>query len=282
MVEKSTYISCKDHLVSGEEFDIKQTSIDGILKTTPVPSPDKIGRYYESQSYISHTDSKENSIDKIYQFVKNYSIRKKYKNILQLKKDTKNLLDIGSGTGDFLSAAKQYNISSLGTEPNEHARKLSKEKGNTVVENLDQLSNKEFDVITLWHVLEHVYDPKAYLQKINELLNQDGLLLIAVPNYKSYDSNYYKSNWAAFDVPRHLWHFSRTGMKNLLEEQDFKIIKYNSMPFDSFYVSLLSEQIKSGKKNMFKAFFIGLLSNLKAITSKEYSSILYIVQKNTK
>src|SRR5699024_2474410 len=139
-------------------------------------------------SYISHTDSQENLIDKIYQIVKKYSIKQKYKIILKLKKNTKKLLDIGSGTGDFLNASKEYGISSTGTEPNEHARKLSITKGNKVVEDLDKLEGTNFDVITLWHVLEHVYQPSEYLEKINRLLNQDGLLLIAVPNHESYDA----------------------------------------------------------------------------------------------
>ncbi len=273
---------CKDHLVSGEEFQIKETSRKGILKTLPVPEPNKIGDYYASESYISHTDSKDNFIDKIYQLIKKISIKRKYRTILKYKKDSKTLLDIGSGTGDFLNVSKDYNISSIGTEPNEHARELSRKKGNTIVEYLDQIQDKKFDVITMWHVLEHVYDPTMYLKKIHNLLHRDGLLLIAVPNYKSYDCKYYKSNWAAYDVPRHLWHFSKSGMKQLVEEQDFKITKLKSLPFDSFYVSLLSEEIKSGKKNIVKAFYIGLLSNLKALSTKEYSSILYIVEKNTK
>ena len=282
MTEKSPYITCKDHLVSGEEFQLIETTIDGILQTVPIPNPDQIGQYYESESYISHTDSKENLIDKIYQFVKNYSIKRKYNTILKYKKEPKTLLDIGSGTGDFLSASKQYNISSIGTEPNEQARTLSRKKGNTVVKNLDEIPNQKFDVITLWHVLEHVHDPATYLEKINSLLNENGLLLIAVPNYKSYDCTYYKNNWAAFDVPRHLWHFSKPGMKKLLEEQNLIITTYKSLPFDSFYVSLLSEQIKTGKKNLVKAFCIGLLSNIKAINSKEYSSILYLINKKAK
>lgn len=281
MTQNPTYINCKDHLVSGEEFQIQETSINGILQTIPIPNQDEIGRYYDSESYISHTDSKANLVDKLYQIVKQHSIKKKYKTILKLKSNTKTLLDIGSGTGDFLSASNHYNIGSIGTEPNEHARKLSIKKGNIVVSDLDQIKDKKFDVITLWHVLEHVYNPEQYLKNINALLEKDGLLLIAVPNYKSYDSNYYKNYWAAYDVPRHLWHFSRCGMKELLKQQNFRITKYKSLPFDSFYVSLLSEQNKNGSKNLIKAFFIGLISNLKAIKTKEYSSVLYIAQRNT-
>src|SRR5690606_1848554 len=178
--------------------------------------------------------------------------------------------------------SKKYKISSIGTEPNEQARNLSKSKGNTVVEKLEDLKASKFDVITLWHVLEHVYEPITYLKKINELLHQDGILLIAVPNYKSYDAQYYKNYWAAYDVPRHLWHFSKEGMNDILGQHNFEILKYQSLPYDSFYVSLLSEQYKSGRKNLIKAFVIGLLSNLKAVNTKEYSSILYIARKNTK
>lgn len=282
MTQNTVHIICKDHLVSGEEFQIEKTTVPGILRTNPTPSQDEIGRYYDSESYISHTDSKASLVDKLYHIAKEYSIKKKYKTILQYKKQTKTLLDIGSGTGDFLNSAQHYGISSTGTEPNEQARKRSIEKGNTVVQDLDQIKDQTFDVITLWHVLEHVHNPNTYLQKIDSLLNQNGLLLIAVPNYKSYDSIYYKENWAAYDVPRHLWHFSKSGMKQLLKEHNFEIKKYNALPFDSFYVSLLSEKIKTGNKNLIKAFYTGMKSNLKAIHSGEYSSILYIVTKNSK
>src|SRR5690606_281401 len=282
MTQNSVHIICKDHLVSGEEFQIEKTTVPGILRTNPTPSQDENGRYYDSESYISHTDSKANLVDKLYHIVKGYSIKKKYRSILKHKKEAKLLLDIGSGTGDFLKAAQHYGISSMGTEPNEQARKLSIEKGNTVVPDLDQITDQIFDVITLWHVLEHVYEPRTYLQKIDSLLNQNGLLLIAVPNYKSYDCKYYKENWAAYDVPRHLWHFSKSGMKQLLEENNFEIKKYKALPFDSFYVSLLSEKNKNGSKNLVKAFFTGLKSNLKARGSGEYSSILYIATKNSK
>lgn len=282
MIEKCVHLICKDHLVSGEKFQIETTSIEGVLKTVPVPDKTRIDHYYQSELYISHTDSKDNFIDSIYQKVKKFAIKSKYQTILKNKPDTKKLLDIGSGTGDFLKAAKHYNISSVGTEPNEQARKLSKEKGNIVVENLEDIREEKFDAITLWHVLEHVYEPSLYLDKINKLLDHNGILLIAVPNYNSFDAHYYRAHWAAYDVPRHIWHFSREGMKKILEKHNFKILKYQSLPFDSFYVSLLSEQYKNGRKNLMKAFFIGLRSNLKAIKTKEHSSILYIAKKITK
>lgn len=281
MEENSTYIVVKDYLVSGEKFQVKKTKIDGILKTTPVPQQKNIGQYYKSNSYISHTDSNDNFIDKIYQIVKKYSIKNKYRTILKHHKNPKTLLDIGSGTGDFLSASKQYHISSIGTEPNEQARHLSHKKGNTVVKDIEDIQNKKFDVITLWHVLEHVYQPTEYLKQINDRLEDKGLLLIAVPNYKSYDSTYYKNNWAAYDVPRHLWHFSKVGIKTLVEKENLEIISYKPLLFDSFYVSLLSEQNRTGRKNIIKAFIIGFISNLKALFTNEYSSIIYLVKKNT-
>lgn len=281
MEKNSTYIVVKDHLVSGEVFQVKKTNINGILKTTPVPEQQNIGKYYQSNSYISHTDSNDNFIDKIYQIVKRYSIKNKYKTILKYHKKPKNLLDIGSGTGDFLSASKQYNISSIGTEPNEQARNLSLKKGNTVVKQIEDIQNRKFDVITLWHVLEHVYHPTEYIKQIKDRLDDNGILLIAVPNYKSYDSAYYKNNWAAYDVPRHLWHFSRVGIKSLVEKESLEIINYKPLLFDSFYVSILSEQNRTGSKNIIKAFIIGLISNLKALFTNEYSSIIYLVKKNT-
>src|SRR5690606_28172583 len=162
---------------------------------------DEIGRYYDSESYISHTDSKANLVDKLYHIVKGYSIKKKYRSILKHKKEAKLLLDIGSGTGDFLKAAQHYGISSMGTEPNEQSRHLSIAKGRTLVPDLDPITDQIFDVMTLWHVLGHMYEPRTYFQNVDILLNREGLLLIAVPNYPSYDSKYYYEHWAAYDVP---------------------------------------------------------------------------------
>jgi 2-polyprenyl-3-methyl-5-hydroxy-6-metoxy-1,4-benzoquinol methylase len=283
------FITCKDYTVSRETFDLLKDDVLELLITSPKPK--ELEKYYESEDYISHTDSKKSVFDKVYQFVKNYTIKKKVKLIETLNSGNqkpKTILDIGCGTGDFLLACKTNNWQIIGVEPNLKAQKITQTKlknlstknenfklYNSITE-LDQ--NDQFDIITMWHVLEHVPNLEDYIIQLKKLLKLNGSLIIAVPNYKSYDAQHYEKFWAAYDVPRHLWHFSQTSIKLLFQEVTMKIVKTLPMKFDSFYVSLLSEKYKTGKSNIFKAIFVGWRSNLKAKRTKEYSSLIYVIK----
>jgi len=273
----NTFIKTKDFLVSAEEFSLICSEAQGVLKTTPIP--ENLEKYYQSEEYISHTDSKESIFEKAYQLVKKIALNNKIKLIKKLNNGSGKLLDVGSGTGDFLAVAKKFNWKVFGVEPNKEARTLSEKKGVSVCENLTDIQEFNFDVITLWHVLEHVRDIDSYVSIISRKLKPDGILIIAVPNYKSKDAQHYKKFWAAYDVPRHIWHFSKSGIKRVLEKHNLKLLKTKPMWFDSFYVSLLSEKYKTGKLNWIKAGFIGLYSNLAGLRSKEYSSHIYIFKK---
>ena len=150
-----------------------------------------------------------------------------------------------------------------------------------IIENLLQNNEtEEYDVITMWHVLEHVENLQEYIQQLKDLLKENGTLLIAVPNYKSYDANYYKEFWAAYDVPRHLWHFSQASISKLFSVENISVVKTLPMKFDSYYVSLLSEKYKNGKMNPIKAFLVGFTSNRKSKQTKEYSSLIYVLKKD--
>lgn len=193
------------------------------------------------------------------------------------------LLDIGAGTGAFAATMQNAGWQITGLEPEEEARIHAKTDFNVRLAPLDHLfdlQKGEFDVITLWHVLEHVHQLHAYLDQFQSLLTQDGVLIVAVPNYTSYDSKYYGRDWAAWDVPRHLWHFSPKSMDELMSMHGFKVEAYLPMKFDGFYVSMLSEPFKTGKSNLLNAFRQGLKSNSKAgADPKKYSSVIYIIQK---
>ena len=218
-----------------------------------------------------------------YQFVRNISLKNKIKLINRYSSEDKNLLDIGCGTGDFLKTAKDNGWIVTGIEPNNDARKLANQKTSNNVfetEHLIKLKENSFDVITLWHVLEHVPDLEGHVLILKKLLKENGTLIIAVPNYKSFDANYYNEFWAAYDVPRHLWHFSKTSIEKLFFKKDMRVLKILPLKFDAFYVCLLSEKYKSGRMNVFKALFVGFLSNIKAIRSKEYSSHIYLIRNN--
>jgi SAM-dependent methyltransferase len=275
------YITCKDHTVSGEDFGLILDPEMDLLITTPKPDPEKLPSYYKSEDYISHTDSKNSITDKIYQRVKKLMIDKKLNWIESHSSEKGNLLDIGAGTGEFLLFAKKKGWNVKGIEPDEKARTLAKQKGVKLVPDSSKFKAEKFDVITMWHVFEHVYDLKNQIIELEQLLKKDGLLIIAVPNYKSYDASYYKEFWAAFDVPRHLWHFSQTSFPKLFSGTSLSLIGNKPLTFDSFYVSLLSEKYKTGKTNFLKALYIGLLSNMKAKSTSEYSSIAYFFRKSS-
>ncbi|TRO67375.1 class I SAM-dependent methyltransferase [Christiangramia sabulilitoris] len=267
---------CKDHLVTGEKFEISEYE-NGILKTYPVP--ENLSEYYESENYISHNDSKNNLQDKVYQFVKSHMLSKKAKWVRRYFKQGR-ILDVGAGTGEFLNKMKTFLWTVEGVEPNQTARELAILKGLNLRPDLSEIRDQKFDVISLWHVLEHLPDLEKKIDELRELLNDDGVLIIAVPNFKSYDAEYYKENWAAWDVPRHLWHFSRTGLKEKLAKHNFQLIDEKPLKFDSYYVSLLSEKNNNTTLSLLNAVYRGWISNFKAASSGEYSSLTYFFKKS--
>lgn len=272
------YLKTKDFSVSQEEFELHHDLDLDMLVTKP--HPEKLDSYYQSDNYISHTDASTSLVDKMYQRVKKFSIRRKVKLINRHASKPKTILDFGAGTGDFLLAAKSSSWIVEGVEPNLDARNKAKEKGVHLLSNLDLLEGRKYKVITLWHVLEHVSDLENQILNLTAHLEEQGTLIIAVPNFKSYDAKHYQEHWAAYDVPRHLWHFSKTAIEKLFAKQGLILAQTKPMIFDAFYVALLSEKYKSGKQRYAKAFLIGLLSNIKALSTKEHSSLIYILKKS--
>lgn len=277
-LQNNIELPIKDFLVSGESFKLVYDAKREILVTSPQPEPEELSKYYESENYISHTDETKGLMASLYQMVKKYSLSKKLRLIASLNKGSGSLLDIGAGTGEFLKLAKQYDWNVQGVEPNEKARNFASEKDLSLSQSIDELSGSTFDVVTLWHVLEHLPDLESTISKIEAFVKPGGVLIIAVPNFKSYDARHYKNYWAAYDAPRHLWHFSKESMK-VLFSSEMKLIKTKPMIFDSFYVSLLSEKYRSGKNFSLKAVFIGLWSNIAALRSGESSSHIYCFRK---
>lgn len=271
------FLETRDFAVTGETFELQLDENLQMLVTRPQPESSDI--YYQSDNYISHTDANQSLTDKIYQSVKTFSTWMKTRLIERYAEGNKSLLDVGAGTGDFLLAAREHGWFVEGVEPNQDARLRSREKRMELRKDMDALPKKEFQVITLWHVLEHLPDLENQIVKLRWHLEDNGTLIIAVPNYKSYDAEYYGEFWAAYDVPRHLWHFSRKSIDTLFSRHDMEVVATRPMVFDAFYVSLLSEQYKTGRKSFLKAFGVGLISNIKGWLTKEHSSIIYILKK---
>lgn len=274
----------QDYTVSKEEFIIFNCNTCTARFTQNIPSQKQIGAYYKSDAYISHSDTKKGLISKLYHTVRNITLKRK-KNLIN--KQTKNqkgkLLDIGAGTGAFAYTMQQNGWQITALEPDEVATEVALTKYKLVLqplENFYSLPKHQYNAITLWHVLEHVHDLQGYFKKFSELLATNGKLFIAVPNYTSFDAEWFKEFWAAYDVPRHLYHFSPKSMQQLADLHGFTIVKQKRMLFDSFYVSLLSTQYQSQKINYFTALIVGLCSTVASIFHKEKcSSIIYILQK---
>lgn len=273
----NSYLKTKDYSVTGEEFELFYDDDSNMLITKPQPT--NLDKYYQSDSYISHTDANKTVFDKIYQFIKKLSLRRKLRMIRAYVKEEKSLLDVGAGTGDFLFLAAKSGWVVSGVEPNWLARGKAGEKSIDLSPDLDSLEKRKYKVITLWHVLEHLPGLEKQILKMISLLEEDGAIIVAVPNFKSHDAKYYKEFWAAYDVPRHLWHFSRTAIDELFKKYGMEVVETRPLLFDSFYVSLLSEKYKESKFRILRAVFRGLYSNITALSTKEYSSLIYIIKK---
>jgi 2-polyprenyl-3-methyl-5-hydroxy-6-metoxy-1,4-benzoquinol methylase len=278
VLNKKHFLTVKDHSVSKETFELYYDETLDMLITSPQPDENDLGKYYESEDYISHTDNKRSLFEKAYHVVKNIALKNKLNLINSQNPQKGKILDIGAGTGDFLMTAKENGWETVGVEPSDKAKSIAIKKGISFVEKNSDLENNSFDVITMWHVLEHVPNLEFQIQELKRLLKPTGTLIVAVPNFKSFDANHYKEFWAAYDVPIHFWHFSKKAIQSLFEKVDMRLEKILPMKFDSFYVSLLSEKYKTGKMNYVSAFFIGLRSNLKAKRSLEYSSHIYVLK----
>lgn len=274
-------LSVRDHSVTRQAFPISECASCTLRFTQDLPDAASIAPYYQFEDYISHTNTRKGLVNRLYHLVRKRTLQSKRKLIQQITgKSTGALLDIGAGTGAFLHTMRQAGWEATGLEPDAGARKLAKNDfGIELGEpgELFSLPEKSFDAITLWHVLEHVHELQRYVSKCRQLLKPGGRLVIAVPNYTSADAAHYGPFWAAYDVPRHLYHFSPAAMRQLMGVNGMKIAKTLPMWFDSFYVAMLSEKYKSGKTNLPLAAWNGLRSNLKAWGNKERcSSVIYV------
>jgi 2-polyprenyl-3-methyl-5-hydroxy-6-metoxy-1,4-benzoquinol methylase len=277
-------LDAKDYTVSKNNFSIWHCQQCNGRFTQHVPDAASIGAYYQSADYISHSDTKKGLVNRLYHFVRSYTLQSK-KNLVKEVSRRQNgvLLDVGAGTGAFAATMQQANWQVTGLEPDAIARENAMRNHGLPLESLSQLFSftaQSFDVITMWHVLEHVHDLHPYIKTFQKILKQQGVLIIAVPNYTSYDATLYNSYWAAYDVPRHLYHFSPQSMQQLMAQHGFIVDAYRPMWFDSFYVAMLSEQYKNGHNNFLNAIWNGFISNLKTLANTERcSSVIYIIRK---
>jgi 2-polyprenyl-3-methyl-5-hydroxy-6-metoxy-1,4-benzoquinol methylase len=276
------FLSGKDHFLTRENFFIVECNSCGFRFTNPRPEENLISAYYDSPDYIAHGSSTLSPLQVLYKTARKFALRGKFSLVKKYSKGA-NLLDIGCGTGEFLHYCSKKGFTVTGIEPNEKARKFATDVlGLKVLDTyeINSLPENSFDFISMWHVLEHVHDLSERMDLVRRILTPDGILLIAVPNSNSWDAKHYNSSWAAFDLPRHLYHFTPSTMKRLLEKTGFSLLQTIPLKIDSFYISLLSEKYLRGRQNFFKAFINGFRSNLQTGKEKNYSSLIYICKIN--
>lgn len=277
--ETQQYLSLKDYFLTFENFEIYECRQCKLKFTVPVPQ--ELGHYYKSEKYLSHSDKRNGLFAKIYNIVKKKNIKNKYKySCGDLK--VGNVLDIGCGVGDYLNYCKSKGWNIAGVEPDADARKISENKLNVNIlrpNDLSQIPDNSFDVVTMWHVLEHVENLHEEIRQLERIVKNGGRLVIALPNHNSFDAQFYGEFWAAYDVPRHLMHFSKECIKNIFKSTSFELKNIKGMKWDSYYISILSEKYANHHWPFFRGLKMGLTSNIKAKKNEEYSSLIYVFEK---
>ncbi len=268
-------------MVSNEKFVIQECSTCGFRLTNPRPDDKSIGNYYKSENYVSHNDESSGFINSIYRTVRNYTLGSKLRLIERLNGGEGKLLDVGCGTGSFLESCKSNGWKITGVETDATVRTLAQEKLRIQIhQDLSEIPDSEsFDIITLWHVLEHIPNLNDAVNRLSMLLAPNGILLIAVPNSNSYDASYFKEYWAAYDVPRHLHHFTPSTIEKLFNKYKLQLVETKPMVFDAFYIAMLSTRYQTGRTNYIKSLQVGIRSNTRARKTGDSSSLIYIIKK---
>lgn len=268
----------KDEFLTKKDFHICECLNCGLLYTMPRPSKEKIGAYYKSDEYYSHQENKKGFVPRLYEAIKKINLKHKFR-LASRDLPVGKLLDIGCGVGDFLHVAENKGWQCTGVEPSEEAREIARQriKGDLLYsEDLEQLPDQSFDLITMWHVLEHVDDLKWQVAQLQRLIKPNGRIVIAVPNYRSYDGRFYNAYWAAYDVPRHLNHFNKTVLTKMFKTSGLSLVCMDKLVWDAYYISFMSEQYKHHFMPLVRGVFRGLVSNAKARRSGEWSSLVYV------
>tara|TARA_Y200000002_G_scaffold239669_1_gene198011 strand:- start:5528 stop:6367 length:840 start_codon:yes stop_codon:yes gene_type:complete len=272
--QKKTYIEVVDHFLTKEKFKIQKTPVPGLLQTIPTPTKEDIIKYYKSERYISHNSRKAGVFFFFYRFLRSINFYAKYR-FLSSTQNNRNVLDFGSGEGYFLNKLKKRGIKSCGVDSSPSPSLTAVYKSIFA----EELNSQKFSHITAWHSIEHVHELEKTISRMYDLLDEKGTIIVGVPNYLSFDARYYKRFWAAYDVPRHLWHFDKKSLKEVFENKGFKLVKSSPLILDAYYVSLLSESYQKSTLKLLKSIFVGTISNTLAFFNKEYSSNIFVFKK---
>ena len=281
-IEFSNFLKTKDYFYSKKEFTIQECLSCGFRFTNPRPQEFEINSYYDSENYLSHSSQKRGVIPYFYNLIKNISIKKKF-NLINNLSSGNSILDIGSGSGEFLNYFNKKHWQTLGIEPNEYARNYAKSTYSLDIQDethLPNIKDNSFDIISMWHVLEHIPYLNERIIQVKRILKDNGIIIIAIPISNSFDAKYYNKFWAAFDLPRHFYHFTQSSFTKLMVKHHLSIEKIIPLIFDSFYISMVSEKYKTGNSKILNSCLIGLRSNLSAyFGNKDYSSLIFVIKR---
>ncbi len=271
----STFLKTKDFMLSKKEYELWKCASCGFIFTQNVPGPEEIGKYYQSQEYISHSDTKKGMMNRLYHMARGFMLGEKFRMVRRAAKG-KSLLDIGTGTGYFPGFMKKKGYLAMGVEMDPKAREFAEMEFGLKVFSPEEFTGQKiegrFDIITLWHVLEHVHDLHLYMERMKEYLEPEGTLVVALPNHGAFDARHYREYWAGYDVPRHLWHFTPSTLKYLAEKHGFRVNKMKRLPLDPFYNAMLSEKYRGNAFYLISGLVIGKLAFLESLFSLERSS----------
>ena len=279
MTKKEPPIKAKDHLFSKETFEIKWNEKRNYAETS-LPKDIVLSRYYETDDYNSHKTETKSFLDLLYKTVQKSMLY--YKTGYIRSRIKGNVLDVGGGVGVFAAYLANKRFQTTVVDPSKKGREACTKKGlNTYISVADLPTNKRYSATTMWHVLEHLTSPEKTLQELHALMETDALLIIAVPNLNSHDARYYASEWAALDVPRHLWHFTHKGLIDLVEPLGFVVVAQKPLWFDVFYISYLSEKNSRKKLPFLRGLLVGTIFTFRALFDGEHSSNIYVFKKKT-
>ena len=279
------FLNVPDWLVSKEVFELQQCEQCQFVFTANAPLEKDAGPYYNSEEYVEHSDTSSGLIYSVYHVARRAMLHYKYIKIKRLHAGKK-LLDVGSGSGYFLNFMKKKGYNVTGVEISKKAVALCKKnfgiKAHSPSEFLEEKLDTDYDIISLWHVFEHVYSYDAYFELFSKSLNNNGYLILALPNCDSQDARMNKSYWGAYDTPRHIWHFTSKTIELFAMGRGFKMIKKHRMPLDPFFNVMVSDSYKDKFTFLPLTLLKGLYSYIISLLNIEKSSsIIYIFQKNT-
>lgn len=252
--ESDAYLSVTDLLL--ERLDVRAELVQctncALVYQNPRPTAAEIGEHYPPE-YVSYTDHASQKRNWLLQQAIDYGFRKRCKFITR-HKQSGSLLDIGCAAGSFLLSMQALgNWQVTGVELTEEVVALARERHNLDVRSglLEDahFADAQFDVVTMWDVLEHVHDPAATLREIHRILKPDGLLLVRVPNLASWDVSLFEASWAGFDAPRHLYIFTPQTLSSLMDRSGFSAFE-QSCGSASYMTFVLSVQFWLTSKNV--------------------------------